>query len=252
MTKGLCIWITGLSGAGKTTLAKAFIAALGRPVTYLEGYQLRQTLWSDLGYSQADRDLNVARIGFIANELVKAGNIVVVDAASPHRKARDKARELIGEFIEVYLDTPETVRPQRVTPCEYERGNPDFRFIDGTPDANAVDVINGLVKLGYLGIGLLPGRFQGAFHAGHKALFKEALKEGFVRIAVRRAVRDKLNFTQVKANIDRQLREYVGRYDVVQLDFDNIFYSRGVGYGITRIEHSEEAVSASQIRESNG
>lgn len=243
MKKG-CIWITGLSGAGKTTLAESFIAALGRPVTFLDGDAVRQTLCRDLGYSKADRDSNVERIAFVANEVVRAGGIAVVACISPYRDARQKARELIGDFFEVHMDNAS----RDIYAGEYEAGTADVTYSGDT--ANAVDLIDRLTQMGYLGTSFLLGRYQ-PWHDGHTALFKEALKEGKVCIGVRRELRDEMNFTQVKANIDRALAEYRGRYDVIEMpNITQIGYGRNVGYEVKRFElpADVEAISATKIR----
>jgi len=243
MTKGFCIWFTGLSGAGKTTLAKAFIAALGRPVTYLDGDEVRESLCADFGYSKADRDANVARIAFVANEVVKQGGIAVVACISPYAEARANARALIGNFVEVYLD--ETSRDK--FGGEYETGNADLI----TPTVTGL--IDYLVAREYLGTAFMLGRFQ-PWHDGHTALFREALKEGKVCIGVRRELRDELDFVQVKMHIDRALSEFRGRYDVIEMpNITNIIYGRKVGYDVTRVELPEaiEAISATKIRAAN-
>jgi hypothetical protein len=237
---GFCIWLTGLSGAGKTTLAKAFIAALGRDVTYLDGDEVRESLCKDLGYSKEERDANVARIAFVAKKIVDAGGIAVVACISPYKEARAKARDLIGNFVEVYL--PETSRDK--FGGTYQVGNADLV----TPTVN--ELIDYLARREYLGTAFMLGRWQ-PWHDGHTALFVEALKEGRVCIGVRRENRDDLNFVQVKTNIDRALSSYKGRYDVIEMpNITNIVYGRKVGYDVTRVELPEaiEAISATKIR----
>jgi adenylylsulfate kinase len=105
--RGLAVWFTGLSGAGKTTLCRALereLCALGYPVHILDGDELRQTVSRDLGFSKADRDENVARIGYLAQLLVQQEVVVLVAAISPYREARLRARERIGSFLEVYVN----------------------------------------------------------------------------------------------------------------------------------------------------
>jgi sulfate adenylyltransferase len=115
---GVCVWFTGLSGAGKSTTAEGLAHQLlerGRPVTLLDGDVVRTHLSEGLGFSKADRDTNVRRIGFVAAEIVRHGGIVVCATVSPYREAREKARELVGRrrFVEVFVDTPLTVCEQR-------------------------------------------------------------------------------------------------------------------------------------------
>jgi bifunctional enzyme CysN/CysC len=107
--QGLTIWFTGLSGSGKTTICKAVateLLARGLRVEVIDGDVIRNRLCKDLGYSQRDRNENIRRIAFIAQLLMRNGIVVLVSAISPYREARDEARRTIGEFIEVYVDTP--------------------------------------------------------------------------------------------------------------------------------------------------
>jgi len=115
MTRGLCIWFTGLSGSGKTTTAEALvrrIAQSGRPVTVLDGDVVRTHLSRGLGFSREDRDENVRRVAFVAAEVVRHGGLVVCALISPYRAARAEARALVeaaggpGSFVEVFVDTP--------------------------------------------------------------------------------------------------------------------------------------------------
>jgi adenylylsulfate kinase len=105
--RGLAVWFTGLSGAGKTTLCRALepeLRAIGYPVQILDGDEIRQQLSRDLGFSKTDRDENVRRIGFVAEMLVRQNVIVLVAAISPYREARSDVRERIGSFLEVYVN----------------------------------------------------------------------------------------------------------------------------------------------------
>jgi adenylyl-sulfate kinase len=107
--RGRVIWFTGLSGAGKTTLATALadeLRAAGRRVEVLDGDTMREHISSGLGFSREDRDQNVNRIAFIAHLLARNGVVVLVAAISPYRASRAAARSLIGDFIEVHLATP--------------------------------------------------------------------------------------------------------------------------------------------------
>jgi len=113
---GYIVWFTGLSGAGKTTMVRALREHIDahRQVEILDGDELRVTLCSDLGFSKADRDANVARIGYVARLLARHGVAVLVAAISPYRDARRKVRDAACAdgipFIEVFVDAPlETV-----------------------------------------------------------------------------------------------------------------------------------------------
>src|SRR3712207_3632569 len=109
---GVTVFLTGLSGAGKSTIADALVAALeadGQPVTVLDGDVVRTHLSSELSFSREHRDLNIRRIGFVAGEVVKHGGTVVVAAIAPYEAAREEARRLVeknGRFVLVHLATP--------------------------------------------------------------------------------------------------------------------------------------------------
>ena len=123
---GQVIWLTGLSAAGKTTLGRklcAHLRALGYRVDQLDGDEIRRDLSSDLGFSPADRNENVRRIGHLAHTLAGEGCIVVVSAMSPFRQARAKLRELIPNFVEVYVNAPLQVCEKRDIKGLYQRAS---------------------------------------------------------------------------------------------------------------------------------
>jgi adenylyl-sulfate kinase len=124
-THGFTLWLTGLSGAGKSTLARALAPTLshcGRRVEVLDGDDLRRHLSPELGYSKADRDANIRRIGFIAHLLSRNGVVAIVAAISPYREARDWVRlQHEVPFIEVYVECPLEVLVQRDPKALYER-----------------------------------------------------------------------------------------------------------------------------------
>lgn len=108
--QGACIWFTGLSGAGKSSVAEALTEMLleyGRQVTLLDGDVVRTQLSKGLGFSREDRDANVLRIAYVASEIVRHGGIAIAAAISPYTATRAEARRMIGSgFIEVFVDTP--------------------------------------------------------------------------------------------------------------------------------------------------
>ncbi len=137
--QGACIWLTGLSGAGKSTTADALTVMLlekGRQVTVLDGDVVRTHLSKGLGFSKEDRDINIRRIGFVAAEIVRHGGVVVAAAVSPYRSTRDEVRNMIGtdHFIEVFVDTPLEVCEERDVKGMYAKARrgeiKDFTGID--------------------------------------------------------------------------------------------------------------------------
>jgi len=115
MSSGFTVWLTGLSGAGKSTIAERLRVALearGRGVEVLDGDEVRTHLSKGLGFSRADRDTNIARIAFVAALLARHGVAVVTAAISPYAAARAAARARLGAFVEVYVrcDLEELVR----------------------------------------------------------------------------------------------------------------------------------------------
>jgi adenylylsulfate kinase len=121
---GPVIWLTGLSAAGKTTLGEALcehLRAQGYRVEQLDGDEVRRGFSSDLGFSAADRDENVRRIGQAAHALAFQGNIVIVSATSPFRQARARLREFIPNLIEVYVNATLEVCEKRDRKKLYQR-----------------------------------------------------------------------------------------------------------------------------------
>jgi|TARA_B110000240_G_C13468151_1_gene439687 sulfate adenylyltransferase len=110
--KGFTIFFTGLSGSGKSTtsdLVEARLSAmLHRPITVLDGDEVRQHLSSELGFSKEDRDTNIRRIGFVASLITKHEGIAICAPIAPYRKTRREVRQMIeqyGGFIEVHMAT---------------------------------------------------------------------------------------------------------------------------------------------------
>lgn len=114
--QGLILWLTGLSGAGKTTIALS-VAQEMRSRNYklelLDGDVVRTNLSQGLGFSKQDRDINIRRIGFVANLLSRNGIIVIVAAISPYREVREELRQTTTNFVEVYVQAPLAVCESR-------------------------------------------------------------------------------------------------------------------------------------------
>ncbi len=107
--RGVTVWLTGLSSAGKSTIAEGLEAELRRlnkKVEVLDGDVVRTNLSKGLGFSKEDRDTNIRRIGFVSKLLTRNGVTVIVAAISPYRDVRDEVRADIGEFVEVYVECP--------------------------------------------------------------------------------------------------------------------------------------------------
>ena len=104
--KGFTVWFTGLSGAGKSTIAEMLyheFKARGLKTEILDGDVVRQNLSKGLGFSKEDRDTNILRIGFVAELLTRNGVATICCPISPYKEARERVRAMIGEFVEVYV-----------------------------------------------------------------------------------------------------------------------------------------------------
>ncbi|HLO85500.1 MAG TPA: adenylyl-sulfate kinase [Nostocaceae cyanobacterium] len=122
--QGVTVWLTGLSGAGKTTISRVIEQQLrtqGYKVEVLDGDIVRQYLTKGLGFSKKDRDENIHRIGFVAHLLTKNNVIVLVSAISPYRDVREEVRKYIGNFVEVYVNAPLAVCEQRDVKGLYQK-----------------------------------------------------------------------------------------------------------------------------------
>ena len=109
MAQGFTVWLTGLSGAGKSTIAQELerrLRARDRNVEVLDGDVVRTHLSKGLGFSKEDRDTNIRRIAFVSQLLTRNGVAVITAAISPYRATRDEARAAIGNFVEVYVTCP--------------------------------------------------------------------------------------------------------------------------------------------------
>lgn len=135
--RGVTVWFTGLSGAGKSTISRAVeneLRARGCQVEILDGDVVRENLTKGLGFSKEDRDENIRRIGFVAHLLTRNKVIVLVSAISPYREVREEVQQRIGDFIEVYVNAPLGVCEQRDVKGLYKKARagqiPHFTGID--------------------------------------------------------------------------------------------------------------------------
>jgi adenylylsulfate kinase len=114
--RGFCLWLTGLPSAGKTTIAKELapkLRAAGLHVELLDGDEVRKGLSADLGFDRVSRETHAARVTFVAKVLARNDVVAIVALISPYRSSRAKAREEIGRFVEVYVDTPLSLCEER-------------------------------------------------------------------------------------------------------------------------------------------
>jgi adenylylsulfate kinase len=131
------VWFTGLSGSGKSTIARAMQTELlsqGVAVELLDGDAIRQTFSRDLGFSKQDRDENVRRVGFLAGLLARRGVVVLVALISPYRAARDEVRQEVEgasiQYLEVYVNAPLDVCRLRDPKGLYRQNIPSFTGVD--------------------------------------------------------------------------------------------------------------------------
>jgi adenylylsulfate kinase len=139
--EGFTVWFTGLSGSGKSTIAEMLyheLKARDLKTEILDGDEVRKNLSKGLGFSKEDRDTNIARIAYVANLLTRNGVATICCPISPYRATRDAARELIGDFVEVYVSaTVDEIAANRDPKGLYKKAlageMPGFTGVD--PDA---------------------------------------------------------------------------------------------------------------------
>jgi sulfate adenylyltransferase len=182
--QGLCVWFTGLSGAGKSTTAEILTLLLlenGRKVTLLDGDLVRRELSKGLTFSKEDRDTNIRRLGYVATEVVRHGGIALCAAISPYRATRNEVRNLVGQehFVEVFVDTPLEECERRDTKGMYAKARngelknftgiddpyeppvlPEIKLdtISHTAEANAQTILEYLIQQGFV------RTYEGALH----------------------------------------------------------------------------------------
>jgi sulfate adenylyltransferase len=172
--RGLTVWLTGLSAAGKSTLAELLAHRLleyGRASTVLDGDIVRTHLSKGLGFSRADRDTNIRRMGFVAALITRHGGTVICAAISPYRALRAEIRARIGNYVEVFANAPLEVCEARDRKGCYRKARAgkikDFTGVDDpyepplrdfiecltdreTPEESVAKTIQRLHELGYI------------------------------------------------------------------------------------------------------
>lgn len=149
--RGFCVWFTGLSGAGKTTIAEllaAFLRERGLYVTLLDGDIVRTHLSKGLGFSREDRDTNILRIGFVAAEIVRHGGVVICAAISPYEATRNQVRSMVGDdrFVLAFVNTPLSVCEKRDPKGLYAKARRgEIRFFTGVDDPYEVPLAPSVV-----------------------------------------------------------------------------------------------------------
>ncbi len=124
MSRGFVVWFTGLSGAGKSTIATALQAELtrrGRHSELLDGDEVRTHLSRGLGFSKEDRDTNIRRIGYVARLVARSGGVAITAAISPYREVRDEVRSQTPDFVEVFVHAPLETLVERDTKGLYRK-----------------------------------------------------------------------------------------------------------------------------------
>lgn len=172
--RGVTIWFTGLSGAGKSTITGVLVKELEKrwiKHEVMDGDVVRTNLSKGLGFSKEDRDTNIRRIGFVCDLLTRNGVIVIAAAISPYRNIRDENREMIGNFVEVFAHAPLEVCEERDVKGLYKKArageikeftgisdpyeepeNPEVicNTHEETPEQSAQKILDKLVELGYI------------------------------------------------------------------------------------------------------
>ncbi|HEV2413443.1 MAG TPA: adenylyl-sulfate kinase, partial [Candidatus Dormibacteraeota bacterium] len=124
MSKGFVVWFTGLSGAGKSTIANALrdeLTRRGRHSELLDGDEVRTHLSEGLGFSKEDRDTNIRRIGYVARLVARSGGIAITAAISPYREIRNEVRAQSPGFVEVFVRAPLETLVERDTKGLYRK-----------------------------------------------------------------------------------------------------------------------------------
>jgi bifunctional enzyme CysN/CysC len=177
--EGAIVWFTGLSGAGKSTIAREVyneLWARGIKVEMVDGDEIRKDLSKDLGFSQEDRAENIRRIGVVAGLLARHGVVVLVSAISPYRAGREEARRRFPNFLEVFVNAPLSVCEERDPKGLYRKARngliPSFTGLDHPyerPISPEIECRTDQESLTECTHKVLSALFQGRSDGGHSA-----------------------------------------------------------------------------------
>jgi len=246
------ILVMGLPGAGKTTLSKIIARRLGGVHFNADG--IRSEISKDLGFSLQDRIEHARRMGWLCDQVVKAGSFAIGDLICP----TPETRNAFGPSFVVWLDRIQAGRFEDTNKLFVEPATYDVRVTkEGTAEYWAEKIVEKIRPLfdPKSPTALFIGRWQ-PLHMGHIELIKEGLERvGQACIAVRdthgKDERSPFTFHDVNQRIQDALRAYAGRFIVIPVpNISHVFYGRDVGYSIERLSLSEEveSISATLIR----
>lgn len=246
----------GLPGAGKTTLARVLAPRIG--AVHYDADEVRANINRDLGFSPEDRIEQARRMGWLCDRVVQAGGTAIADFVCP----LEETRAAFGPAFTIWVDRIEESRFEDTNRLFTPPSDFDVRVeAEGTAESWAEKIASRLVPTfdPKKPTALFLGRYQ-PFHDGHRNLILEGLNRvGQACIAVRdtggTSEKDPFPFDYVKAQIERSLRDYSGRFTIVPVpNITAIFYGRDVGYSIERIDLDEAltGISATDIRRRMG
>tara|TARA_R110001592_G_scaffold321636_1_gene600221 strand:+ start:5516 stop:6316 length:801 start_codon:yes stop_codon:yes gene_type:complete len=246
------ILIMGLPGSGKTTLAEILTRKL--KASWFNADAVRQDIYSELGFSREDRLSHAKRMGKLCDWASISGSYSIADFICP----TEEAREAFGADFVIWVNRIKKGRYDDTNKMFEPPQNFDIKLEEGSPEDWAESVLAILKSDEWDNqspTALLVGRYQ-PFHAGHKALVKEAVKRtGQCCIALRDVggtnEKNPYNFDQVSEEIKSSCREFENKIKIIEIpNIMDIFYGRGVGYNIEEIELNKEIqeISATKIR----